>query len=96
MLIAAGFGLVHGAAFAEILNNYGLQGGNTLRTLLGFSLGVEAAQLVTIAVAFPSLWLLSRTNRYPAIRVVGAGLAMVMALAWIAERLELTSNPFAG
>ena len=95
VLIAATFGLVHGVAFAEILANYGLEGGNTLETLLAFNLGVEAAQLITILVAFPSLWLLSRTTFYPAIRMAGAILALLMASAWVVERLLRTSNPFA-
>ncbi len=95
VVIAAGFGLVHGVAFAEILANYGLEGGSTLRTLLAFNLGVEAAQLITIGVAFPSLWLLSRTRFYPVVRTGGASLALVMAMAWVVERLQLTSNPFA-
>lgn len=94
VLIAAGFGLVHGVAFAEILTNYGLEGSNTLRTLLAFNLGVEAAQLITIAVAFPSLWLLSRTKAYPAVRIGGAGLAFLMAIGWVAERLDISSSPF--
>jgi hypothetical protein len=44
MVIAAVFGLVYGVVFAETLNNYGLEGGNTLRTLLACNLGVEAEE----------------------------------------------------
>lgn len=93
--IAAGFGLVHGVAFAEILGGYGLEGSSTLITLLAFNLGVEAAQLVTIGVAFPSLWLLAHTRYYTAVRMTGAGIAGALAVAWVVERLELGSNPFA-
>jgi hypothetical protein len=44
--IAAGFGFVHGLAFAEILDGLGLTGGNTMVMLLAFNFGVELAQLV--------------------------------------------------
>jgi hypothetical protein len=94
--IAAGFGLVHGLAFAEILNNLGLSGTTTIPTRLGFNLGSEAAQLVTVGLAFLSLWLLSRTPVYPTVRVTGAGVVLVAATAWISERLGLWSDPFAG
>ncbi len=92
--IAAGFGLGHGVAFAEILANYGLQGGSTVSTLLAFNLGVEAAQLATIALTFPSLWLLSRSGIYPIVRYGGAVIALVLAIAWFIERTGLASNPF--
>lgn len=92
--IAAGFGLVHGVAFAEILQNYGLEGGNTLVTLLAFNLGVEAAQLIAILVVFPSLWLLSQTQVYSWVRPILAGAIMVLAAAWVVERIWETANPF--
>lgn len=91
--IAAGFGLIHGLAFAEILEGFGLDDGNTITTLFAFNLGVELAQLATIAVAFPALWLLSRTRAYDAVRVGGAGFSLVLALAWTADRLGVLSNP---
>ncbi len=92
--IAAGFGLVHGLAFGEILNNLGLDGASTARTLLAFNLGIEAAQLLTIAVTFPSLWLLSRTSLYPAVRTGGALVALAASVAWAVDRLGWAENPF--
>jgi hypothetical protein len=42
----------------------------------------------------PSLIVLSRTRRYPAVRIALAGLGIVLAAAWLAERTTLiTSNP---
>ncbi len=93
--IAAGFGLVHGLAFAEILDGFGLTGGNTIVTLFAFNLGVELAQLVTIVVVFPAIWLLSRTSVSSAVRVAGASFALLLATVWTAERLGLGSNPLA-
>jgi HupE / UreJ protein len=57
-MIAGGFGLVHGLAFAGLLDDYGL-GTNSWRALAGFNLGVELAQLATVVSVFPSLWMLA-------------------------------------
>ncbi|WP_158647281.1 HupE/UreJ family protein [Actinoplanes sp. ATCC 53533] len=64
-LIAGAFGLVHGLAFAGILTGLGLDGTPSLLALLAFNLGVELAQLATVALIFPSLYLASRTRFYP-------------------------------
>lgn len=54
--IASAFGLVHGFAFAGNLREYGLPEGAALFwSLLSFNLGVELAQVVICAVAFPLL-----------------------------------------
>ncbi|MBQ1093617.1 HupE/UreJ family protein [Streptomyces sp. B93] len=56
-----GFGLVHGLGFAGAL---GIDEGGSwelLLSLLSFNLGIEAMQLVLVAVAFPPLRLLRRT-----------------------------------
>ena len=72
VLIAGGFGLVHGLAFAGILTDLGLDGSASLLALLAFNVGVELAQLLTVALVFPSLYLVSRTCWYPALRLGGA------------------------
>lgn len=95
-LIAGGFGLVHGLAFAGILADLGLRGTTSVLTLLAFNLGIELAQLATIALVFPSIHLLSGTRWYPAVRVGGALAAFAAAAGWAADRLELTANPLAG
>jgi len=63
---------VHGLAFASILAGLGLDGSMSVLTLLAFNVGVELAQLVTVALVFPSLYLASRTRCYPALRIAGA------------------------
>ncbi len=95
LAIAAGFGLVHGLAFGEILNNLNLDSATTIKTLLAFNLGIEAAQLLTIALTFPSFWLLSRTPIYPAVRLVGATVALVASISWIVDRFGWFDNLFA-
>lgn len=51
------FGLVHGFGFAGFLVETGLLGGELFAPLLGFNLGVEAGQLlliaITVALAYP-------------------------------------------
>jgi hypothetical protein len=95
-LIAGAFGLVHGLAFAGILTGLGLDGTPSLLALLAFNLGVELAQLTTVALIFPSLYLASRTRFYPALRVIGASVALTAATGWALERLGVLDNPLAG
>lgn len=96
VLIAGGFGLVHGLAFAGILSDLGLRGTTSVLTLLAFNVGIELAQLATIAAVFPSLYLASRTRWYPAIRQLGAAAALVAAGGWALDRLGVVANPLAG
>ncbi len=86
-IIALGFGLVHGLAFAGILADLGLSGTTSLVALLAFTVGIELAQLTCVALVFPSLYLLSRTPLYPAVRVAGATFALAAATGWGLVRL---------
>ena len=95
--IAAGFGLVHGLAFAALLGRLDLGRGSLLTELLGFNLGIELTQLIVVALVMPSLTVLSRTRLYPALRIVLAGSGCVLAAGWLAERTaSITSSPFDG
>jgi len=90
--VAAGFGLVHGLAFASTLANLHLDAGRMGLSILGFNLGIELMQLLVITATGPWLLLLSRTPAYSAVRIAGAVLAGFAALAWIAERLTGQAN----
>lgn len=92
-VVAAGFGLVHGLAFAGTLANLDLDSGRMALSILGFNLGIEAMQLLVIAVTMPWLILLSRLEAYAGIRLVGAFFAGISALAWLAERITGNANP---
>jgi len=94
--IAGLFGLVHGLAFAGILTDLGLDGSTSLLALLAFNLGVELAQLVTVVLLFPSLYLLSRTRSYRSVRLAGASIALAAAGGWAMDRLGVLGNPLAG
>lgn len=84
--VAAGFGLVHGLAFAAMLANLNLGAGPMALSILGFNLGIELMQLFVVALIVPWLILLSRTSLYRWIRISGALFAAIAAVAWIAER----------
>ena len=90
--VAAGFGLVHGLAFAGTLANLQLDTGPMALSILGFNLGIELMQLFVIALTIPWLMLLSRTPAYRSIRLMGALLAAVAAMAWIIERVSGQAN----
>ena len=95
-VIALGFGLVHGLAFAGILADLGLDGTTSVLSLLAFNVGIELAQLATVALVLPSLYVLSRTRAYPAVRTAAAGLALAAATGWGLDRLGLAGQPARG
>jgi hypothetical protein len=94
--IAAGFGLMHGLAFAATLQNLGLHWWERVVSVLGFNLGIESMQLIVVSAAMPSLVLLSRTHAYSLFRIGGALFAMFASAGWIAERLLNVHNPIGG
>jgi hypothetical protein len=91
--IAAGFGLMHGLAFAATLQNLGLGWWERVASLLGFNLGIETMQLIVVSAVMPSLVLLSRTRAYSLLRISGGLFAMFASAGWIAERLLNVHNP---
>ena len=90
--IAAGFGLIHGLAFAGTLVNLNLGGWYMALSILGFNIGIELMQLFVIAITIPWLILLARTKDYTPFRVAGAGIAGVVAIAWMIERVSQQPN----
>lgn len=92
MFVAAGFGLVHGLAFASVLANLKLGAGQMVLSILGFNIGIELMQLIVILLVIPWLILLSGTPAYKNVRVTAAVLAGIASLAWIAERISGTEN----
>lgn len=90
--IAAGFGLIHGMAFAATLVNLDLDAGRTVLSILGFNVGIELMQLFVIAITMPWLIIFSSSSFYNWVRITGALFAGIAAIAWIIERVSLTSN----
>ena len=92
MYVAAGFGLIHGLAFASILANLKLSAGTMALSILGFNLGIEIMQLFVVLITIPWLILLSQTPIYKYVRIGGATISGVIAIAWILERATQTPN----
>lgn len=89
--VAAGFGLVHGMAFAGTLLNLNLDTFHLGLSILVFNAGIELMQLAIILLIFPWLLILSRQSAYQFIRVPGSVLSAVAAMGWMLERI--TENP---
>lgn len=92
--VAAGFGLIHGLAFATVLANLDLGAAAMALSILGFNIGIELMQLFIIALTVPWLILLSLTPVYKWIRIGGAGFAAA-AIALIAKRVSGAPNAVA-
>lgn len=85
--VAAGFGLVHGLAFATTIANFGLGTATRLTAILGFNIGIEAVQLAVVLFALPLLLMLPNWRNGTRIRLVLAGLTGLAALIWLFERV---------
>ncbi|WP_234026919.1 HupE/UreJ family protein [Erythrobacter sp. HKB08] len=88
-VVAFLFGLVHGFGFAGALNEIGLPEGEVVAALLAFNIGVEAGQLLVVALV---LLLLEAVRRIahgalaPAVRVASYGIGITGAY-WLVERV---------
>lgn len=91
--VAAGFGLIHGLAFATLIGHFGLEPLQKAQSILGFNVGIELVQLAVVAAVMPALVLLARTPSYPALRVGAAIFSASAAIAWIVERVTGAENP---
>ncbi|WP_163409394.1 HupE/UreJ family protein [Flavobacterium ajazii] len=90
--VAAGFGLVHGLAFATIISVLNLDVGTMALSILGFNLGIEIMQLFVVILIIPWLILLSQTSIYRGVRIIWAILAAIASIAWIMERVSEKPN----
>ena len=91
-IVAFGFGLLHGAAFAGALKEIGLPQHNIPASLFLFNVGVELGQLIFVAAVSVALWALSRL-RWPAAapRLAWAAASYAIgsfAMFWFLERLH--------
>ena len=91
--IAAGFGFVHGLAFASTLDRLELSRWDRLSGIVAFNMGIETMQMVVVAYTLPSLLIMSRTRWYQYLRVSGAAVAITASLAWVSERLFDVHTP---
>jgi HupE / UreJ protein len=84
--VAAAFGLIHGFGFATVLGGLNLTGGTLAIALLGFNIGIEAAQIAVVLAVMPALYML-RGGRW--LLWGGSLAAMAAGLYWIGLRVFL-------
>jgi len=80
------FGLVHGFGFAGALAEVGLPASGLASALIGFNLGVEAGQLLIVAVLLPILIWLQRFAWEKRLAQVSSGAIMAVGVVLLAER----------
>ncbi|MEV4137761.1 HupE/UreJ family protein [Dactylosporangium sp. NPDC049742] len=90
LALTAVFGLVHGLGFAGTLQRLALTGTDLILPLLGFNLGLEAAQLLALALIAVPIAVLARS---PAVSVTLAASAAAVATGWVVERAFDLTNP---
>ena len=92
VLVAVGFGFVHGFGFASVLSDLGLPHSMKITALLFFNIGVELGQFFFIAlvicIAFMVSKLIAKNNQA---RIVNLGMYLVGVVAsyWLIQRLVL-------
>ncbi|MDX1496972.1 MAG: HupE/UreJ family protein [Salinisphaeraceae bacterium] len=92
MWMAGGFGLLHGLGFAGALSHIGLPQTEVVSALLGFNLGIEAAQLMIVAClvvalqAFKAFGLPAQSLDSLRARVIPAYIMGALAMMWCMER----------
>ena len=82
-----GFGMIHGFAFASVLEVLGLPSAGLIRCLLSFNVGVEFGQLVIVLLLLPVVLQLGR-GRYGPLFVRGISLSLALVgMAWFLDRV---------
>jgi hydrogenase/urease accessory protein HupE len=87
LLLALGFGLVHGLGFAGALGELALSGTALAKALLGFNLGVELGQVGCVLVLLPLLVWTSRPAPLARLPQAASVLVALMGGFWFVERV---------
>ena len=82
--VAAFFGLFHGFGFASALDVLHLGSSDFVLALVGFNVGIEAAQLGLVLILFPVLLMLSNGKL---LLWIGSTLGGLAGLGWLSYRL---------
>ena len=87
-VLALMFGLIHGLAFSNVMTEAGVTGSLLLWGLAGFNLGVEAGQLVAVALWCVVHRILVPWHFYQPVVVRGGSWALLaLALYWTLQRI---------
>jgi hydrogenase/urease accessory protein HupE len=88
-LVTFPFGLVHGFGFAGALREIALPAGQVPVALASFNVGVEAGQLVVLAIMLPCVLWLGQRNWFAKNGIKATSLGVALAgLYWFAVRLS--------
>ncbi len=89
VILAFGFGLIHGFGFASVLADFGLPEGALGWSLAAFNVGVEIGQACIVFVVAPSLLALTSRNPIVARRVIYLGAISIIVAGgyWFVERV---------
>jgi hypothetical protein len=88
-VLALGFGLIHGLGFSNLMSEANVSASLLPWALAGFNLGVEAGQLVGVALWCAVHWAVARFGWYHKVVVRGGSWALLLlALYWLLQRLE--------
>ena len=81
--IAAAFGIIHGFGFAAALGSLDLDGWGFVAALVGFNLGIEAAQVGLVVLVMPVLYIFGSGRK---VLWLGSAVAGLAGLWWIWQR----------
>jgi hypothetical protein len=86
--LALAFGMIHGLAFSSVMTEAGISGALLLWGLAGFNLGVEAGQLIGVALWCAIHLTLVRWKHYERVAVRGGSWSLLLlALYWTIQRV---------
>lgn len=92
--VAVGFGLIHGLAFATLLQEFTLDQESLATSLLGFNVGIELMQILIILLVIPWLLFLSGYRIYRFVRISISIFALLASVIWAIERVTLKKTEF--
>ena len=92
IFIAMGFGLIHGLAFSQTLQEFNLDYPQLVLSVLAFNLGIEAMQLFIISLTIPWFIMLSQTKHFGFIKNPLSVSVAIAALGWILQRITQQDN----
>lgn len=88
-MLVFGFGLVHGLGFSSALREIGLPDTNLIPALLSFNIGVEAGQLMIVAVTLPVMVYLHHKGWRSRIAATMSIIIGIAGAAWLVQRVLL-------
>jgi hypothetical protein len=88
VLLAFGFGLLHGLGLSSMFNDLGLGSSEMITGLLGFNLGIELAQIAIVMVVVPISYAFRQIATFRLVVLEAGSIATaVLAAVWLVERV---------